>query len=178
MTVTAHKVNGPVGIAALYLRGLVCNKQIRGGSQEKGIRPGTENVPAIVGFATALELDRSGSQCREIEAYIVKELEAVGCEINRRGETSGYIVHATLPEGYNNTEVVSLLSTKYRVEIGTGSACKTNVLNTTVYDTLGKEPHPERSIRLSWDDFNTMEEAKHVIKAFRKVLAEKKPSRR
>ncbi|CCW66254.1 unnamed protein product [Phytomonas sp. Hart1] len=177
MTVTAHKINGPIGIAALYLRGLKCHKLYSGGSQEKGIRPGTENLPAIIGFGAALKLDRSHSQHREIEAFVGKELEALGCELNRRGETSGFIVHATLPAGYDNTEVVSLLSTKYRVEIGTGSACNSGVLNTTVYDTLGKLPEPRRSIRLSWDCYNTMEEAERVMGAFSKVLAEKKPHR-
>lgn len=42
-------------------------------------------------------------------------LHDLGCEINRRGETSGFIVHATLPIGVNNTEFVSLLSTRYDV---------------------------------------------------------------
>lgn len=173
ITVTAHKINGPVGVGAVYLRNLNCNKMYCGGPQEKGVRPGTENVPAIVGFGAALALDRSESQHREIEALVCEELEAMGCDINRRGETSGYIVHATLPEGCNNTEIVSRLSTKYHVEIGTGSACKTGVVNTTVYDTLGKTPAPTRSVRLSWDSFTSIKDAQRVMEALRNVIAEK-----
>lgn len=175
ITITAHKFNGPVGVGAVYLRGLECNRLYSGGSQEKGIRPGTENVPAIVGLGVALRMDRSHSIHREIDAFMVEELEKIGCEVNRRGETSGYIVHATLPEGYDNTEVVSRLSAKYHVEIGTGSACKTNELNTTVYDTLGKPPAPKRSVRISWDSFATMEDAVTVATAMKKVLDELKP---
>lgn len=170
ITVTAHKINGPVGVGAVYLRGLECNRMYIGGAQEKGIRPGTENVPAIVGLGVALALDRSQSVHGEIETFIVEELEAMGCEVNRRGETSGYIVHATLPESFDNTQVVSKLSSKYKVEIGTGSACKTGVMNTTVYDTLGKKPAPTRSIRISWDSFNTMKEAQRVIAALHDII--------
>nr|AKK31289.1 thiamine biosynthesis-like protein [Leishmania amazonensis] len=172
ITVTAHKINGPVGVGAVYLRGLTCNKLFSGGSQEKGIRPGTENVPGIVGFGAALALDRSHSVHKEIDALMTEELEKMGCEINRRGETSGYIVHATLPQGYSNTDVVSRLSTKYHVEIGTGSACKTNEVNTTVYDTLGKTPAPTRSIRISWDSFATLNDAERVLSALKNVLGE------
>uniref|UniRef100_A0A0A9WAP4 Cysteine desulfurase n=1 Tax=Lygus hesperus TaxID=30085 RepID=A0A0A9WAP4_LYGHE len=116
MTVSAHKVNGPVGVGALYLRNRHCpHRTLVGGSQEHGIRPGTENVPAIMGFGAALRLDRSHTAHREIERLILHTLISLGCEINRRGETSGYIVHATLPVGYHNTELVSLLSTRYHV---------------------------------------------------------------
>ncbi|KPI89524.1 thiamine biosynthesis-like protein [Leptomonas seymouri] len=177
ITVSAHKVNGPVGIGAVYLRGSSCNRLYGGGSQEKGIRPGTENVPAIVGFGVALGLDRSHSIHKEIDALMVEELEKMGCEVNRRGEVSGFIVHATLPEGYRNTDVVSRLSTKYHVEIGTGSACKTNEVNTTVYDTLGKKPAPTRSIRISWDSFATLNDAERVISAMKNVLDEMKPKK-
>lgn len=173
LTVTAHKINGPVGIGALYLRQGICNHMYTGGSQEKGIRPGTENVPAIVGFGVALSLDRSHSIHREIEAFVVEELESMKCEVNRRGETSGFIVHATLPEHCDNTEVVTRLSTKYHVEVGTGSACKTGEINTTVYDTLGKKPAPKQSIRISWDSFASMMEAERVMTAVRRVLEEK-----
>ncbi|EPY30902.1 thiamine biosynthesis-like protein [Strigomonas culicis] len=177
LTVTAHKINGPIGVGAVYLRDLQCHRLFSGGSQEKGIRPGTENVPAIVGFGAALRINRSHSIHREVEALVAKELAALGCEINRRGETSGYIVHATLPEGYDNTEFVSRLSTRYKVEIGTGSACKTGEQNTTVYDTLGKAAHPSRSIRVSWDSFVTMNDALRAVEAIKRVAEEQRPKK-
>lgn len=177
MTVTAHKINGPVGVGAVYLRNLECNKIFSGGSQERGVRPGTENVAGIVGFGTALRLDRSRSIHQEVDAMMVDSLTEMGFDLNRRGETSGYIVHATLPEGYDNTEVVSLLSSKYHVEIGTGSACKSGEVNTTVYDTLGKKPEPKRSLRFSWDSFVTMKDAEKVIESLKKVLQQLKPKK-
>lgn len=175
IAVTAHKINGPVGVGALYLRNLQGNPLFTGGQQEKGIRPGTENVAAIVGFGEALRIDRSGSVHKEVEVLMVGELAALGLTINRRGETSGYIVHATLPEGYDNTQFVSLLSTKYKVEIGTGSACKTGQLNTSVYDTLNIPAAPNRSIRLSWDSFVTVSDAEKVLESIKEALKDLKP---
>lgn len=55
-TISAHKIHGPKGVGALYVRkGLACAPLVHGGSQEDRIRPGTENVPGIVGFGVAAE---------------------------------------------------------------------------------------------------------------------------
>lgn len=174
IAVSAHKINGPVGIGALYIRGLSCQPFFTGGLQEHGIRPGTENVLGICGFGEALRIDRSASVHREVEALLVEELTALGFRINRRGETSGFIVHATLPEGYNNTQFVSLLSSEYKVDIGTGSACKTGVANTSVYDTLKIPAEPDRSLRFSWDCFAQISDAERVIEAVKKALKQLK----
>lgn len=61
LTITAHKIHGPTGTGAFFVRrGTPLHPQIFGGHQEKGRRPGTENVPGIVGFARACELARRG----------------------------------------------------------------------------------------------------------------------
>jgi cysteine desulfurase len=60
VSISAHKIHGPKGAGALWVRGgLECPPLLRGGSQEKAVRPGTENVPAIVGFGRAAELARA-----------------------------------------------------------------------------------------------------------------------
>lgn len=175
ITVTAHKINGPVGVGALYLRNLQGNPLFIGGQQEKGIRPGTENVAAIIGFGEALRIDRSTSVHKEVEALIAEELTTLGCTINRRGETTGYIAHVTLPEGFDNTQFVSLLSSKYKVETGTGSACKTGQLNTGVFEALNIPSTPTRSLRLSWDSFVSIADAEKVVDAIKGALNDLKP---
>jgi cysteine desulfurase len=179
MTITAHKMNGPLGIGALYVRDFRTLFPLGyGGKQEGGYRPGSENVPAIVGWGAALKLDRSRSQHKNIENYLASRLETLGCTINKRGETSGFIVHATLPEGYNNVDVVTQLSVNYNIEIGTGSSCKSSEDNTTVYEVLGITPAPiKRSIRLSYDFLATIEQAEKVIEAMRRVLHRNTDSR-
>ena len=58
MTISAHKLYGPKGIGGLYIRkGVKISPIIYGGGQQLGLRSGTENIPAIVGFAKALELN-------------------------------------------------------------------------------------------------------------------------
>lgn len=57
LVISSHKIHGPQGVAATYIRkGLRISPLIRGGGQEKGFRSGTENIPAIVGFAKACTL--------------------------------------------------------------------------------------------------------------------------
>ena len=56
MTLSSHKIYGPKGAGALYVKNSNLNPVITGGGQEFGLRAGTENIPAIVGFAKAIEL--------------------------------------------------------------------------------------------------------------------------
>ena len=57
VTLDGHKIYGPKGIAMLYIKKYIpCVSVVQGGGQEKGLRPGTENIPGIIGFAKALEI--------------------------------------------------------------------------------------------------------------------------
>jgi cysteine desulfurase len=181
MSFTAHKINGPVGCGMLYIKDLkkslargAVRPLMHGGPQEMGLRPGTENVSAIVGLGAALKLQRPAIH-REIEAFVVASLTVMGLVVNHRGPTSGFIVHATLPLGYDHVAVVSMMSALHRVEIGTGAACKTGQRNVGVYETLGISPIPEkRSIRLSWDSFTPMNHAERAMEALKATLRELK----
>eukprot|EP00742_Colponemidia_sp_Colp-10_P011856 GILJ01013236.1.p1 GENE.GILJ01013236.1~~GILJ01013236.1.p1 ORF type:complete len:729 (+),score=133.49 GILJ01013236.1:222-2189(+) len=179
MTIVAHKFNGPEGVGVLYLKNAESRLPITfGGSQEGGIRPGTENVPAIVGMGAALRIDRSRSIHSEIEEYLVEQLTKLGCTVNSRGQTSGFIVHATLPEGMHNVNFVSYLSVTHKIEIGTGSACKTSdEENVSTYEFLGTEPVPlRRAIRLSYDFTVTQRDAERAVEGIKKTLQHFKTS--
>ena len=173
ISISAHKFNGPVGIGAVYIRDLQNTMRpiMFGGAQEFGMRPGTENVPGIVGLGAALRINRDHTVARAVELLLRAGLEELGCVVNFRGETSGYIVHATIPEGFKNVDVVTLMSTKYNIEIGTGSACKTGQVNIGVYETLGIIPAPiNRSIRLSYDHQVTVDDAEYLLASLKKIL--------
>ena len=70
LSISAHKFYGPKGIGALYVRrGTPLEPVYTGGHQEEGIRPGTENIPAIVGF---------GESCRLSKEHLTEEMESIG----------------------------------------------------------------------------------------------------
>ncbi len=82
MSVSGHKIGGPKGIGFLYLRrGVQIGSLIHGGGQESGRRAGTENVPAVIGFAAAA---KEAAACREDETKRVLELQKYFCEELKR----------------------------------------------------------------------------------------------
>jgi cysteine desulfurase len=76
MTISCHKIGGPVGVAALvHRKDLELVPFMKGGGQEKNKRPGTENVPAIIGFAASADLPKQSSELRD---YLEGEIEKLG----------------------------------------------------------------------------------------------------
>lgn len=81
MTFSSHKIGGPLGVGVLYVRkGIDIEPLIYGGNQENGLRSGTENVPAIVGFAAAMQercnnIDKNRKKNKEASFYLYKFIE-------------------------------------------------------------------------------------------------------
>lgn len=85
LSASGHKIGGPKGIGFLYLRkGIKIKPLIVGGGQEQGLRAGTENVPAIVGFAKAVEIAKkiNNNKIKNTKEYFISELEKIGGKIN------------------------------------------------------------------------------------------------
>ena len=126
LTGSAHKIGGPKGIGFLFVReGVDLHPIIWGGGQEKGLRGGTENVPAIAGFGVALDLIRRANKekIREIRDYFISELEKLGGRINGSKERRIYNnVNVCFPE-VNGEDFVIALSLK-GIMCSTGSACE------------------------------------------------------
>jgi len=80
MTINGSKMYGPKGVGVLYIRkGIALSQIMYGGGQEKKIRPGTENVPAIIGFAKALEIaekerEKESKRLTKLRDYMIKEI--------------------------------------------------------------------------------------------------------
>lgn len=172
LSVSGHKIGGPRGIGALYVKkGIRLEPVIFGGGQEGGLRSGTENLPAIAGFAQAAKvayenIDENYSKVKEIRDFIatsLKEEKRVRI-VSDTDNSSPYILNVSF-EGLRGE--VLLHSLEYRgVYVSVGSACSTRRKNRShVLTAMGVTNNViDGAIRLSFCPSNTIEEAKEAIK--------------
>lgn len=129
MTVSAHKLYGPVGVGALVIdKNLPITQMQYGGSQEKGLRSGTENVPAIVGFGKAAELAVSDLQTRSLHMRTLRDALEKG--LNKFSAVTIFAEKSErLPntvqfgvEGFDGETLLMQLDRK-AIAVSSGSAC-------------------------------------------------------
>jgi len=182
LAVSAHKLHGPKGVGALYVRkGLQLDPLIKGGGQEHGMRSGTENVPGIVGFGKAVELALRGLNSGEPGrvARLRDRLEAGIHELISGARRNGpererlpNTLNMTLPE-IRGESLVLFLDRK-GIAFSSGSACKSgNPDPSHALLAMGLTPAEAHcSVRFSLGAWNTEEEIRYVIEAFSEVLRE------
>lgn len=168
LSLSSHKFYGPVGAGALFVRDLAKRKSIApltfGGGQEHGLRPGTLNLPAIVGLGTACQLagenlvrwSRHTQSLREqFESHLMHELSNVS--IN--GNIDSRLPHVTNIE-FQGTDNEGLLAMLPEVIASTGSACHYADFNPShVLSALNKSPSvTDCSLRFGFTKENTVDE--------------------
>ena len=173
LSLSAHKFNGPKGIGVLYAKtGVFLTNLIEGGGQERGKRAGTENLPAIVGMAVALE--EACSLQKERSIYVTKLREQL---INGLKKIPGALLNGDatnrLPGNVNfcfpdtEAEGLLLLLDNKGICASSGSACTSGFLDPShVLLAIGRDKETARgSLRLTLDYENTKEEVEMIIKA-------------
>lgn len=173
LSLSAHKFNGPKGIGVLYAKtGVFLTNLIEGGGQERGKRAGTENLPAIVGMAAALE--EACSLQKERSIYVTKLRDQL---IDGLKKIPGALLNGDatnrLPGNVNfcfpDTEAEGLLLLLDNKEIcaSSGSACTSGFLDPShVLLAIGRDTQIARgSLRLTLDYENTPEEVETIIEA-------------
>lgn len=173
LSLSAHKFNGPKGIGVLYAKtGVFLTNLIEGGGQERGKRAGTENLPAIVGMAAALE--EACSLQKERSIYVTKLREQL---INGLKKILGALLNGDatnrLPGNVNfcfpdtEAEGLLLLLDNKGICASSGSACTSGFLDPShVLLAIGRDKETARgSLRLTLDYENTKEEVEMIIKA-------------
>ncbi len=173
LSLSAHKFNGPKGIGVLYAKtGVFLSNLIEGGGQERGKRAGTENLPAIVGMAAALE--EACSLQKERSIYVTKLRDQL---INGLKKIPGALLNGDatnrLPGNVNfcfpdtEAEGLLLLLDNKKICASSGSACTSGFLDPShVLLAIGRDPQTARgSIRLTLDYENTPEEVETIIEA-------------
>lgn len=171
LSMSGHKFHGPKGIGALYIRrGLIIPNLIDGGAQEFGRRAGTENTPGIVGMGAAIELavstmEERAKKCREISDYIIDnalKIERSRLNGDRVKRLPGNVNMCF--EGIEGESLLLMLDLK-GICASSGSACTSGSLDPShVLLSIGlKHEVAHGSLRLSFSDENTLEEAKYIV---------------
>ncbi len=178
LSASAHKFNGPKGIGFLYIKnGTAIVSFSDGGAQEKKLRAGTENVPSIVGMATALKksceaMEERMSHLYQLEELLIEKLDDYGIDYLRNGSKEH--IPGSLSLSFRDTDGEALL---HRLDlmgicISTGSACnaETTELSHVIKAIAVPEEYSYGTIRISLGYENTKEEVDTITKALYKIL--------
>ena len=187
MSISAHKMYGPKGVGALYVRGIKprvrLDPVIYGGGQERNIRSGTLNVPGIVGFGRAIEIavGEMASENRRLGAWankMIKALESMGGRLNGHPTRRlPYNINVSFP-GVEGKAIINAVSD--RIAISAGSACTTRTVEPShVLLAMGyDEEYAHSSIRIGLGRQTTEEdvtyctdEVSRIIKNLRQITA-------
>ena len=178
LSLSGHKFHGPRGVGALYIRrGIAPANIIEGGGQERGKRPGTENLPGIMGMAAALDeavahLEENTARVTALRDKLIEGLSRVphcvlnGDAVNRLPGNVSFCF-----EGIEGEALLLLLDAK-GVAASSGSACTSGSLDPShVLLAIGR-PHEiaHGSLRLSLCEENTEEEMDHILKVVPEVV--------
>lgn len=169
LTITAHKIHGPKGVGAIYIkRGTRIIPMHYGGEQEGKIRPGTQAMPLIASFGCAVkEIDYSAIEnIEKIREYIknfISTLDRV--YINSPDDALPYIINFSL-EGIKSETMLHFLAER-SIYISSGSACAKGK-QSHVLTAMGlKQDIINSALRASFSKYNTIDEAKEFCKALK-----------
>jgi cysteine desulfurase len=179
ITCAAHKFHGPKGIGFLYVNADInINPLIHGGSQERNMRGGTENVYGIVGLTKAMEiayadLEEHQQHVREIKNYMIGLLKENFPGVKFNGDISENSLYTVLNVSFNPHPVSEMLL--YKLDIlgiaaSGGSAC-TSGSNVGSHVLRGLKCDMQRpSIRFSFSRYSTKEEVDYTIKQLKEIF--------
>lgn len=180
LSFSGHKLHGPKGIGALYVRGgTPCRPLMIGGQQEGGRRAGTENVPYIVGLAKAMDLaaehlDEEQVRVGKLRDRLEAALEERIPHIRINGRSAPRLPN-TLNLSCHYVEGEGMLTDLGECGIcaSTGSACASGSLEPShVLRAMNVPPTAVHgSIRFSFSRYNTEEDVERIIEVFPKVVA-------
>ncbi len=180
ISISAHKMYGPKGVGALFIRKkkprIQLKPMIHGGGHEKGLRSGTLNVPCVVGFGKACEISENEmeSDAVRINSMQKKLIDNIKCEFNDvklNGDETDRLP-GNLNIRFKNISADLLLTEIKDIAFSSGSACSTSRAEPShVLKAIGlKNSEIINSIRLSIGRFNTEDEIDYVGKRFTETI--------
>lgn len=179
MSMSSHKIYGPKGVGALYIRrGVKISNYLHGGAQENKRRAGTENLPGIIGFGKAAELaginfESHVKHCSELRNYLVDEVlkKIPNVKVNGTMEHR-HPGNANLTFEYIEGESMLLMLDAKGISVSTGSACSsTSLVPSHVLSALGipvEQIHG--TLRFTVGDFTTKEDIDYVVECLAEIV--------
>lgn len=178
LSLSAHKFHGPRGIGVLYSRkGIPLTNLIEGGAQERGKRAGTENLPAIVGMAAALDeacehMQESAEKLKAMQQRLIDGLSAIP-----HSTVNGSMEHRVPGnvsfcfEGIEGESLLLMLDAK-GICASSGSACTSGSLDPSHVLLAIGHPHEiaHGSLRLSLGDYNTQDDVDRILECVPPVV--------
>jgi cysteine desulfurase len=179
LSVSAHKIYGPKGVGALYIRkGTEMEPLLHGGHQEREMRAGTENTIGIVGFGEAVRImkekeDKDKKRIEKLAEQLKKGIEEKIPKVKFNGHQTNRI-KGTLNFSFYGLEAEAILlalATK-EIYVSTGSACSEGADEVShVLEAIGLRPEVARSsIRMSLGRFNTEEDVEIALKELPEIV--------
>ena len=180
MSMSSHKIYGPKGSGALYIRkGVVIDNYLHGGAQENRRRAGTENLTGIVGFVKAAELAKANfkghvEHCSSLRNYLKDRIisEIPDTYVNGTMENR-HPGNLNITFKYIEGESILLLLNQFGISVSTGSACSSTSLEPShVLTALGVPVEMiHGTVRFTVGDFTTKEDIDYVVDNLKKIVA-------
>ncbi len=179
ITAAGHKFHGPKGVGILYVNeNIKINPFMKGGSQERNMRAGTENIYGIVGFAKALEIatdnhDQDSQYISELKNYMKEKLLENIPNVYFNGDHAGKSLYTVLSVAFSKTEKSEMLL--FNLDINNicasgGSACTSGAdAGSHVIRAITNNPN-QVTVRFSFSKYNTKEEVKEVVEKLKEMI--------
>lgn len=177
ISVSAHKIHGPKGVGALYIKnGIELKKLFQGGKHEFNIRPGTENVPGAVGFAksTTLITKNDINKMTKLRDKLIKNILKIGDTWLNGSKEKRLCNNVNISFKYIEGESILMYLNEKGIAVSTGSACASKELKPShVLLAIGLKPEDAHgSIRFTLSKYTTEEEIDCVIRELPTVINE------
>ena len=176
ITLNAHKIHGPKGVGALYIRdGIEMSPLLHGGGHEKGMRSGTENIPGIVGMAKAVKNSKTRyvKDMYYLRDYLIKGILKMP-DTRLNGAEGKDRLCNNINICFNNIEgeAIGGYLESFGICSSTGSACSSHTLESShVLKAIGlSNLEANSSLRLSLSKYSTKEEIDYTLKALHKIV--------
>jgi cysteine desulfurase len=179
ITGAGHKFHGPKGVGILYINENVkIEPFVHGGSQERNMRAGTENLYGIVGFAKALDIatthfDSESVYIKDLKQYMVEQLQKHIPGVGFNGDLQGNSLYAVLSVSLPKTEMSEMLLFNLDINgicASGGSACTSGAdQGSHVIRAINNNPN-RITVRFSFSKHNTTQEIDTVIEQLKKII--------